>query len=295
MPQLQDGLGLAVVAAEQASPAVLGGDALDEVAQVVARRSLAQQDVDPPGDAVPQLLDRAAFVVRVDQGRRIGVELEALDGGAVSVDQLSGSFRGHQFVQDAVGCRDDTGVVHELPQAEDAVVGQRLFHRRRVDDGPRMLERGGRYAGGQHVLDVQARSLGCVQHVVQPSEPADVHDLVGVRDDRGGAVRDQQAPYLLRADVGGLDVDVAVDEPRGRIQPRSVDLLVSPVAPHAGDDPPADGDVPLGDDAAVDVDHLAAPDRQVRGDAPRGRVDQPFEFRFIHDGTSRVTRPSGPG
>ena len=156
-----------------------------------------------------------------------------------------------------------------------------------------MLERGGRHARGQHVLDVQARPLGCVQHVVQPSEPADVHDLVGVRDDRGGAVRDQQAPYLLRADVGGLDVDVAVDEPRGRVQPRSVDLLVSPVAPHAGDDPPADGYVPLGDGAAVDVDHLAAPDDQVRGDAPRGRVDQPFEFRFIHDGTSRLFAPRG--
>ena len=229
-------------------------------------------------------------MVPLDPGGGIAVEGQAGQARGVAVDQLARLLGGHQLVQHHVVSVHHPGEVHELPQAQDLVPPDGLGHLGGVDDRPRMLEGGCGDTGGEHELHIQGGVLRRRHHIVQAADPADVDDLMGVGDDGGAPMGDQQPAQLLRGEVRGLDVDMAVDEAGDGIPPAGVHLFLSGVGAHTGDLAAAQGDVPLDELSGEHIEDLAVLDHSVRRDGPSGGLDQLFQRFFRH-----IMPPSASG
>ena len=201
MALMEHGARLPVVGAEDAAGGVAKGDALEHRAEVMAGRAFAQHDVHAAADALMHLLDGGALVVSQDAGAGVGVEIFAIDGGGMAVDDLAVLLRQDDLVQrGAVGVQD-AGEVHKFAEAENFGTSDRLFHFLRADDCAGMLERRGGDTGGEHVLDVERSVLRGVDHVIETRQAADVDDLVRVGNDGGAAVGDKETADLLGRDV----------------------------------------------------------------------------------------------
>ncbi|MPN54509.1 hypothetical protein SDC9_202179 [bioreactor metagenome] len=126
-----------------------------------------------------------------------------------------------------------------------------------------MLERGCRNAGGNHEANIQGGLGGCIKHEGQSLQTTDIHHLMGIGNDGGGSIGHHQPAHLLGCNIGGLDVNVAVDEPRGCIPPLCINLSLTFIASDPGDNPIRDGDITFADCTAIDIHNLAILDDQV--------------------------------
>ena len=85
-----------------------------------------------------------------------------------------------------------------------------------------------------------------------------VGDLVRIRDDRRGSVRQHCSRELIDGELGGLDVHVRVDEARYQIRAGHIHSLPTVVPAEADDMAVRDGDVHLEPLLGEDGQHLAA-------------------------------------
>ena len=121
---------------------------------------------------------------------------------------------------------DYTGVIHHLGEAEDPRVLVPRLEIPGPEDGPGFIDGGGRDARREHEEYLHRQARACLEHVTDAVVPGDVRDLVGVCDDRPGAVSHANLGEFLGGQHRGFDVDVAVDEGRGENLVRTIDDAV---------------------------------------------------------------------
>ena len=160
------------------------------------------------------------------------------------------------------------------------------FHVRRGDHGSGLLVRQGGHAGGHHELDVERRTGGVLDHERKALEAAYVGDLVAVGDGGGGAPGERHAGVLGRANVGALDVQVAVDETGGEVAALAIDdagglpggngrvCAVAPLEQDARDAAACNRDLTACHAQTVHVDDLRVHEHRVRRHATLRRVDE---------------------
>ena len=150
MARRRAGVGLAVVAAQGDVVGAVGQHGGDEVAQVLAGRSLADEDPHPLAPLLLGLVQLGALVVRFHAGGQVGVEGAAQDARRVTVDPTTASGGGDAGQHLGVA-GDDAGEVHDLGHADGGVLVEQGGHVRCEQLGARALERGGRHAAaGTH-------------------------------------------------------------------------------------------------------------------------------------------------
>jgi hypothetical protein len=115
-------LGLAVVGTERDPRGTELTREGDQRLQVACRRGLADQQPHSRPQPLAALLDRERLVVRVDPGRRVGVEGLADDSGSVSVDVSRARERELRELVLVAG--DDAGEVHHLCEADHTAPAQ---------------------------------------------------------------------------------------------------------------------------------------------------------------------------
>ena len=264
-------------------------DERGEGGQVMAAGALAQHHVHAAGDLVERLLDARVLMVSDDARGGIGVEVVAGRHGGVPV-HLAGY--GLRTDRDATAgllvSAVDAGQVHHLAQAEDgaAVLVHEGLHIGGGDLGARLLVGQGRDAGGHHELDVERRALGVLDHEREAVETAHVGDLVAVGDGGGGAPGKRHAGVLGRADVGALDVQVAVDETGGEVTVAAINdalrlpsgngcvLAVAALEEHARDAAVLHRHLAAHHAQPIHVDDPRVREHHVRRNAPLRRVDE---------------------
>ena len=93
------------------------------------------------------------------------------------------------------------------------------------DGGTRLLVGQRGHARGHHELDIERNAASILDHEREAVEPADVRDLVAVRDGRRGAARERHARIFCGPHIRGFDMQVAIYETRGKIAALTVDDL----------------------------------------------------------------------
>ena len=264
-------------------------DERGEGGQVMAAGALAQHHVHAAGDLVERLLDARVLMVSDDTRGGIGVEVVAGRHGRMTVHLAGNRLRAHRDTVTGFLVRTvHAGQVHHLAQAEDrtAVLVHKGFHVRRGDHGSSLLVGQGGYAGGHHELDVERRAGSVLDHEREAVEAAHVGDLVAVGDGGGGAPGKRHAGVLGRADVGALDVQVAVDETGGEVTVAAINdalrfpngngcaLAVAALEEHARDAAVLHRHLAARHAQPIHVDDPRVREHHVRRNAPLRRVDE---------------------
>ena len=255
----------------------------------MAAGTLAQHHVHAAGELVEGLLDTRVLVVGDDARGGIGVEIVAARHGRMTVNLTGNRLGAHRDAAAGLLVGPiDAGEVHHLAQAEDgpAIFVHERLHVRRSDHGARLLVGQGGDAGGHHELDVERGARGVLDHEREAVEAAHVGDLMAVGDGGGGAAGERHAGVLGRADIGALDMQMAVDETGGEVAALAIDdaprlpggngcvLAVAPLEQDAGDATACDRDLPARDAQAVHIDDPRVHEHEIGRHAPLRRIDQ---------------------
>ena len=123
---------------------------------------------------------------------------------------------------------------HHLSQAQHPRMGFVLCHVLcQKFSGAVGVNVGGRHRRGHHHIDVRRNLLRRVQDIVHPPLSADVHDLMRIRHDPGGPFSDDILRKLQGGHHGGFNMYMGVDQPRGDVLARAVNLPFPFVAPQS--------------------------------------------------------------
>ena len=289
MPFFQQVAGVLVVAAEHAPLGVFVAQQGHQRLQVLGGGTLPDHDELAPlqlGDGVVQVV---AFVVGVDAGGDVGVEIVAHQVRRVAVDLLVVGLGGHDLLHRLVVPGDDAHEVHHLRQTLDPGVVVEGVQAAVVQNGAGFVQRRGRHAGGQHEPHVHRQVLRGLEHVFDAVGAHDVGDLVGVRHHGGGAVGQHRLYELLGTDQGALQMDVGVQKARQHDPAGAVLLHLAAVLAHAHDEPFRHGDVGGAELVGEHVDVGGVFQYQIRFLPAGGCVDDAALFQQLPVDLARVT------
>ena len=245
MPLFQQVVGVLVVGAEHTPFHILVAQQGDQRLQIAGGSTLADHDKLSPlqlGDGVCQIV---ALMVGVDARRYVGVEVIALQVGGVAVDLLVVCLTGHDLLHHLRVAVDGAHKVHHLRQTLYPGMVVEGVDGAVVQIGAGLVQRRGGYAGGQHEAHIHRQILRGLQHILDAVGTHDVGDLVGVGDDRGGAVGQHGLGKLCGTDQRALQMDVGVHEAGQHDLAADIHLLDAVVCAHAHDKPLRHGDIPV--------------------------------------------------
>ena len=223
VPHLEQCVGLAVIATESDVVGAVRQHGGDEVTKVLTGRSLADEDPHALTAFLLGLYELGAFVVGLDAGRKIRIEMGAREPGRVTVDPATagGGDTGQHF--GVTG--DDAGKVHDLGHPD-----RRVLVEQHGDVGGEQL--------GTGALEGRRR------YTTAGADPERERELAGRCDERSDAGDTEHVGHLVR--VGGhggrpqwqhgadelvdpqfcrLQVHVGIDEAGGHRRPVEVDLF----------------------------------------------------------------------
>ena len=232
-----------VVGAEHAALGVLRREQGDQRLEIARGRALADHDELAALQLGQRVFQCGAFVVGIDAGGDVGIQILALEARRVAVDLLVVRLRGDDLRDDLRVVVDDAVGVHHLGQTLHSGVVIERVDGTVVQVRAGFIHRRGRDAGRQHEPHVDRQALGCLEHVVDAVGAHDVRDLMGVGDDRGRAVRQRRADELLRRDQAGFQMDVRVDEARADDLARHIVFDFALIAAETHDQAVGHGDI----------------------------------------------------
>ena len=169
----------------------------------------------PPAQLLQALLVLRGLVVGADDGRQVGVEGFAPHPGRVAV--LGPSVGRLHLLQNVAVAADDAGEVHDLSQTQDALPSKGFLYVLRAKRCAGCLHVGGRHTGRGHEEEVHGNPAGAVHDVAHPFQPKHIGDLVQVCDGCQGAPGHDGPGELVYVEVGALQVEVPVYEPRRQV------------------------------------------------------------------------------
>ena len=246
VPLFEQVVGVLIVGTEHAVGVVLRREQGEERVKVARGRALADHDVLSALELGERVLYGAAFVVGVNAGGDVGIQIIARETGGVAVNLLVVRLRGHDLFKHLLVTVRHADVVHHLGKALDAVVLVERVDRAVVEHRAGFVERRRGHAGGEHEAYVHGQVLGRLEHVLDAVGPHDVRNLVRVGDDGGRAVRNDGVRKLLGGDERALKMDVRIDKAGQNKLAAHVDLRFALVVlAHAGDQALRHGDVAM--------------------------------------------------
>ena len=206
----EDGVRLPVVAAQR-DPlgAVLQHDR-DQVGEVLACRTLPDENPHPFPALLLRLLEQRAFVIRLNPGGRVRVERAASQARRVAVYPAVSSSG--DLGQQLGVAGHHAGEVHHLGDADSNVLGQQRQDFSSVHLGTGTLERRGRNATDAQIPKVKGSPATASASARTPRSTKDVRQLVRIRRDRRRPVRQHGADELVHPQLGRLQVHMRVDE-----------------------------------------------------------------------------------
>ena len=273
---------VAVVSAEGRPFCAVGGQEGKYPLQVGGGAALARER---PHPQAPTLLDQGRvgrLVVGLHAGQEVGLELLAGQAGSVPIPDPAG--RGLYHRPD-LPAGQHAGVVHDLSQPLHARFLQQSSHvgRRHASGG--RVQGGGGDAGRYQHAQIHGQAGPGAQEEVHRGRAQDVRELVRLDHGRRHSVRSELGGELRRSQEGALHVDVRVDEPGEDHQAVGVDEPAARVAPHPGDDVPAEGDVGRQQLPGEDGEDPPPPKEEARGFLteryPPGAAPVPDGIRVI--------------
>ena len=167
-----------------------------------------------------------------------------------------------QLVQHLAVAVDDRHIIHNFAEADDPLLVHEGLHVAGHQLGAAGLEAGAGHAGGDHKEDGERGPFRLIQHVLDAVRAANVGDLMGIRDDGGGALLQHALGEPQGMGHRGFDMHMAVDEARAEESAVSVDLLPAGIGTDAQDDAVAHSYVALFDGAGEHVDDVGVLDDQ---------------------------------
>ena len=271
----QQVVGVLVIGAEHAALHILVAQQGSQRLQIAGGGALADHDELAPlqlGDGIGQIV---ALVVGVDTRRHIGVEVVALQVGGVAVDLLVMGLTGHDLFHHLRVAVDGAHEIHHLRQPLYAGVVVEGVDGAVVQIGAGLIQRRGRYAGGQHEAHVHRQILRGLQHVLDAVGAHDVGDLVGIGDDRGGAVGQHGLGKLRGTHQRAFQMDVGVHKARQHDLAADIYLLRAVIFAHAYDESLRHGDVAVTQLVGEHVDVGGVFQYQIRRLPSSGHGDDP--------------------
>ena len=222
-------------------------------------------------------------MVRLHAGSAVSIEFGTGDGRRMAVDDLVHVQRDQQLIQLFFSFVEDPGIVHEFAKAWDVAVSDGPLDVKSIHDRAGVLKRRGRHAARDHVADRKLRLLSGTDHIVKPLKPVYIHDLMGIRDHRRGSAGHDHAPEFFRGGVGGLDMDMGIDQAWRGIGALCVKFFLPSVVIAEPDDIAVrDGDGILAYRSGVDINNIAVIDDQIRRDPVHRSIDHTAKCSFIH-------------
>lgn len=209
----QEVAGMLVVGAEHAAVIVLRRfDQGHQGFQVPGGGAVPNHDELAQAQLVQGVLRVGALVVGVDAGGDVGVQSFSGEARRMAVDFLVVGLGGDDFGGGGAVGSHDAGIVHHLGKAQNTGMLKETVDVPVVQVGAAFVHGGGGDAGGHHEHRVHGQVLGGGKHIVNAVGAHDIGDLVGVGDDRGGAVGNDGPDKFAGAYQAGFQVDVGVDE-----------------------------------------------------------------------------------
>jgi hypothetical protein len=223
-------------------------------AEILGRRSLADEDLLPEGQLFEGLLQLETFMVGLDAGRNIGFEVRPAQAWGVSVDALAVFLGDVDFPHDVGIAVDDTGEIHHFREVDERGVGAEFLDGFRSQRGAGRFEIGRGHAGWDAEMDF----AGCLRrqflHVADALRAEHVGDFVRVGNRGHRAVDHRDAGELGRGEHGTLDVHMGVDETRAQVALLGDAVILA----HRGDFSARHLDISGKDAATEKIDDFAA-------------------------------------
>ena len=258
-------VGVLVVRAEHTVGVILRREQRQQRVEVAGSGALADHDILTALDLGKRILHGGALMVGVDAGGNIGIELVAGKPGRVTVDLLVVRLRGDDFFEHLLIARVNTVGVHHLGKSLNAVVLIERVDGAVIEHRAGFIQRRGRYAGRQHKAHVNGKTLSRLKHIFDAVRAHDVCDLMRIGHDSGGAVRKHCFGKFLWGDQRAFQMDMRVQKTGQHELAAHVDLNLAAVAlAHAGDQSARNGDIPMAELAAEDVDIGGVFQHQIR-------------------------------
>ena len=244
VPFFQQVAGVLVVGAEHTPAGKLpGADKGHEGFQVFGGGALPNHNELPPAELFHGVVHIGTFVVRVDAGGNVNVQILSGQAGSVTVNLFVVGLGGHNFGNGAAVPGYDAGVVHHLRQTQHPGMVKEAVHIPIVQVCAAFIQRRGGDTGGNHKLHIYGQPLRGLQHIVDAVGAHHIGNLMGVGDDGGGAVRRHGSGKFCRTDQAGLQVNVGVNETGADNFPGHVHLLKARVFPEAYNEALRNGNV----------------------------------------------------
>ena len=206
-------VGMLVIGAEHAAVEILGGfDQRKQRLQIPGSSTFADHDELTQTELAHGIFFIGTFVVGVDTGRNVGIEVLVLQSRRMAVDLLVVCLRCDDFGNSfAVGI-DDAGEIHHFRKTQHPAMGEEAVDIPIVQIGTGLIQRGSGNTGGNHEHGVHRQTLRGGKHIVDSVCTHDIGDLVGVGNDRGGAVGDDGADKFAGRNQTGFQMNVGIDE-----------------------------------------------------------------------------------
>ena len=181
-----------------------------------------------------RILVGAAFVVGVDAGGDVGIEISTGKLGSVPVDLFVVCLACQYLADDGRIAVDDANIVHHLRQPQHTGVLVQRVDGEIVQTAAALVHRGGRHTARQHKVNINGQVLGCLQHIADTVYPHDIGDLVWIGDDGGGTVPHHSAGKFGGGDHAAFQMDMGINEAGADKFVGDIDLLPAVVAADAG-------------------------------------------------------------
>ncbi len=258
-------LGVKVVRDKAKPVNVLRCHSRKESIQVPGRGPFPDHDEHSGTHLFQGLIGCGALVVRLNARRHIGLEIEACQARAVTVEDPVAKEL--YFGEDAGVCMYNTREVHHLGKSEDSGLIKKLSQVLCLEARPGRLHVGSGYAGRGHEKGVKGEIAARFQKEVYARKAQDIGDFMRIRNDRRGPVRQERSGKTAGRQHGALYVDVPVHEARGDPHTTCIELFSSLKAvPETGNEPVLNGHISGLDGPVKDIHHAAVFQDQVRGD-----------------------------
>ena len=262
MTLVQESVGFAIVRAERHACGSVANNGRDQGCQVARRGSFAHED---PHSLPPLLLgffEFGAFMIRLDPGREVRVELAPHNAWGVAVDAPSagrGDLRQHLWV-----ARDHAREVHDLGDSDHAGIVEEFGEVGVIEFCTWALERrGGNTTRGADTEGEREAFSRTRASASTPGRPKTFAISWGSAATVGRAVGEDGAHELVDPQLRRLEVHVRIDESRSQRGARNFDNLDRLVSPPADDDPVRDREIGLDPLTRAWDKDLAARDEQI--------------------------------
>ena len=252
----------------------------DDIGEVPCGGALPHLHIHPCAQALERFPIGAALVVGLHAAEAVGLQRLASDHGGVPVDHLI-----PQEVDFFVELRravDHRDIIHRFAEAEHTGVIPVALHFLCRVSGAVVLEGAERHAGGKHEKNIHGGAFRVFEHIIEPARAADVHDLMRVGHNGGGAVGKHPRSKDRRGYHGGFDVHVRIDKAGCNIFAREILLLHALVFAYSGDIPFVNSDIARVEGFGADVHDRCVLQHQLRRAFPPGNGKQFVSKRRFH-------------